>query len=75
MNANRRESERLWIADCGLETKKKRLRPARFGACGDDSSLWGRNALPVIKNVSRKMRDTASETLALPFEEVAFFCL
>jgi hypothetical protein len=53
----------------------KWLRPARFGAYGDDSALRGRIALPVIKNVSRKMRDTASETLALPFEEVAFFCL
>jgi hypothetical protein len=31
--------------------------------------------LPVIKNVSRKMRDTAGEMLALAFEEVAFLCL
>jgi hypothetical protein len=34
-----------------------------------DSALRGRIALPVIKYVSRKMRDTASETLALPDEE------
>jgi hypothetical protein len=58
-----------------LETNKKRFRPARFGAYGDDSSLWGRSALPDIKNVSRKMCDTASETLALPFEEMDFLCL
>ena len=37
-----------------------------------DSALRGRIALPVIKYVSRKMRDTASETLALPDEEAVF---
>jgi hypothetical protein len=35
------------------------------------SAPRGRIALPAIENVPRKMRDTASETLALPDEEAA----
>jgi hypothetical protein len=40
-----------------------------------DSALRVRIAQPFIKNVSRKMRDTASETLALPFEEAPLHTL
>ena len=40
-----------------------------------DSALRGRIAQPFIKNASRKMRDTASETLALPFEEAPLHTL
>jgi|LakMenE18May11ns_1017448.scaffolds.fasta_scaffold7108622_1 hypothetical protein len=36
-----------------------------------DSALRGRIALPVIENVPPKMRDMASETLALPDGEAA----
>jgi hypothetical protein len=55
-----------------------------MSACGDKSALRGRIALPGLKmwarcprllekEVSRKMRDTASRMLALPIEEVTFF--
>ena len=39
-----------------------------------ESALRGRIALPVIEKVSRKMRDTAVETLALPYENAAASC-
>jgi hypothetical protein len=44
----------------------------RLSACGGESALRGRIALP--GEVSCRMQDTAGETPALPFEEEAYSC-
>jgi hypothetical protein len=50
-------------------SSRERGHLACLSACGGESALRGRIALP--GDVSCRMQDTASETPALPYEEAA----